>query len=41
MLIRTFDSETEPVHYIKPSKDFLEMKRRKVDRYYFGSDDEG
>lgn len=30
-----------PTHHVKPCRDYLELKRRKVDRYYFGSDDEG
>lgn len=29
------------MHHIRPCKDYLELKRRKVDLYYFGSDDEG
>lgn len=41
MLIRTFDEQESPVHHIRPCKDYLELKRRKVDLYYFGSDDEG
>jgi hypothetical protein len=28
------------VHHVKPCKDYLELKRRRVDGYYFGSDDE-
>ena len=40
MLIRTFDEEESPVFHIKPCTDYLDLKRRKVDRYYFGSDDE-
>ena len=40
MLIRTFEEEDSPIFHIKPCSDYLELKRRKVDRYYFGSDDE-
>lgn len=41
MLIRRFEEEESPVHHVRPCKDYLELKRRKVDMYYFGSDDEG
>jgi hypothetical protein len=27
--------------HVKPCKDYLEYKRRRVDKYYFGSDDDG
>ena len=41
MLIRTFDEEESVTEHVKPCKDYLQLKRRKVDAYYFGSDDEG
>ena len=41
MLIRTFEEEESPVFHVKPCQNYLEYKRRKVDGYYFGSDDEG
>lgn len=40
-IYRSFSEEEEDTHHIKPCKDYLEYKRRKVDKYYFGSDDEG
>lgn len=39
--MRSFKEELNPIHHVRPCKDFLELKRRKVDGYYFGSDDEG
>jgi hypothetical protein len=41
LLIRSFEQDEEETYHVKPCKDYLEYKRRKIDRYYFGSDDEG
>jgi hypothetical protein len=41
LLVRCFSEEGAPLYHVKPCKDFLELKRRRVDKYYFGSDDEG
>ena len=41
LLMREWEEDEEPVHHVRPCRDFLEYRRRKVDKYYFGSDDEG
>jgi hypothetical protein len=40
-ILRSFEEDESPVQHVKPCKDFLEYKRRRVDEYYFGSDDDG
>ena len=41
LILRTFEEEESPTYHVRPCRDYLDFKRRKVDRYYFGSDDEG
>jgi hypothetical protein len=41
LLVREWEEEESPQHHVRPCRDFLEYKRRRVDKYYFGSDDDG
>jgi hypothetical protein len=40
-LIRCLSEDEEETVHVKPCRDYLEYRRRRVDKYYFGEDDEG